>query len=84
MIESIDVEILLVEDETNLGNAIANGLRAEDFEVTLVPSAEDALFSLNSKQFDLLLLDVMLPGRSGLDLLQVYRKNGGPRRAAPM
>ncbi|MGZ3656927.1 MAG: response regulator transcription factor, partial [Bdellovibrionota bacterium] len=72
----MNAEILLVEDETNLGNAIANGLRAEDLTVTLVPSAEDALFLLNTKSFDLLLLDVMLPGRSGLELLEVYRKNG--------
>lgn len=69
-------DIFLVEDESNLGNAIANGLRTEEYAVTLVPSAEEALFLLQTSRFDLLLLDVMLPGRSGLDLLQVFRKNG--------
>ena len=69
-------EIHLVEDELNLGNAIAEGLRAEGFYVSLLPSAEDAIFLLNEKKFNLLLLDIMLPGRSGLELLQAYRKGG--------
>jgi two-component system copper resistance phosphate regulon response regulator CusR len=69
-------EILLVEDEFNLGNAIAEGLRAEGLGVSLVHSAESAVFLMSEKRFDLLLLDIMLPGRSGLDLLQVYRKGG--------
>jgi two-component system copper resistance phosphate regulon response regulator CusR len=73
-------EILLVEDEPNLGNAIASGLRAEDWSVTLLPSAEEALFLLSARKFDLLVLDIMLPGRSGLELLEAYRKagNAGP------
>jgi DNA-binding response OmpR family regulator len=72
-------DILLVEDERKLAEAVAEGLQGEGYEVTLSPSGEDALSSLRRLRFDLILLDVMLPARSGLEVLGDLRSNGRQR-----
>ena len=70
------MNILLVEDERKLAEAVAEGLQGEGYEVTLSPSGEDALSSTRRFHFDLILLDVMLPARSGLDVLGDMRRTG--------
>jgi two-component system, OmpR family, copper resistance phosphate regulon response regulator CusR len=70
------LNILLVEDERKLAEAVAEGLQGEGYEVTLSPSGEDALSSTRRFHFDLILLDVMLPARSGLDVLGDMRRTG--------
>jgi two-component system, OmpR family, copper resistance phosphate regulon response regulator CusR len=70
------LNILLVEDEHKLAQAVAEGLQGEGYAVTLSPSAEDALASILRLHFDLVLLDVMLPARSGMDVLRHMRKTG--------
>jgi DNA-binding response OmpR family regulator len=70
------VNILLVEDERKLAEAVAEGLQAEGYEVTLSPSGEDALSSMRRLRFDLILLDVMLPARSGLEVLNDMQRTG--------
>jgi two-component system copper resistance phosphate regulon response regulator CusR len=68
--------ILVVEDERNIAQSLREGLAREKYSVTLAPTGEDAFYLLNSQSFDLVLLDLMLPGRSGLEILASVRKLG--------
>jgi two-component system copper resistance phosphate regulon response regulator CusR len=74
--ESGLLNILLVEDERKLADAVAEGLQGEGYEVTLSPTGEDALSCIRRIRFDLILLDLMLPARSGLEVLGDMRKTG--------
>jgi two-component system, OmpR family, copper resistance phosphate regulon response regulator CusR len=68
------VRILLVEDEIKVGNAVSEGLRAEGYEITWAQNGEEGFFYASSQGFDLIVLDVMLPGRDGIEVLQTLRK----------
>jgi DNA-binding response OmpR family regulator len=70
------VEILLVEDETKVGSALSTGLRAEGYEIVWAQTGEEGFFHAGSRRFDLIILDVMLPGRDGIEVLDTLRKNG--------
>ena len=70
------MRILLVEDEIKVGNAVSEGLRAEGYEVTWVQTGEEGFFHASSQGFDLIVLDVMLPGRDGIEVLETLRKQG--------
>jgi two-component system copper resistance phosphate regulon response regulator CusR len=70
------MRILVVEDELKVANALREGLQEEQFEVTIAPTGEDAFFRVNTEKFDLILLDLMLPGRDGLQILTTIRKRG--------
>lgn len=67
--------ILIVEDEPKLGRAVCDGFLADQFEAIHVLSGEEALFYLSRESFDLVILDIMLPGRSGLEVLELMRKD---------
>jgi two-component system copper resistance phosphate regulon response regulator CusR len=68
------VRVLVVEDERKLGQVLASALQAEHYEVVVAPTGEDGFFRAHDEVFDLVLLDLMLPGRSGLEILQTLRK----------
>jgi DNA-binding response OmpR family regulator len=68
------MRILIVEDEKKLAAALKKGLQAEGYEIEAAHSGEDGFFLLNSKPFDLLVLDIGLPGRDGLEVLAALRK----------
>ena len=70
------MRILLVEDEIKVGNAVSEGLRAEGYEVTWAQTGEEGFFHASSQGFDLIVLDIMLPGRDGIEVLQTLRKQG--------
>jgi DNA-binding response OmpR family regulator len=67
------VRILVVEDERKLAQVLASALEAEHYEAVVAPTGEDGFYRLNAEQFDLVVLDLMLPGRSGLEILQTLR-----------
>ncbi len=67
------MRLLLVEDDAMIGEAIRSGLRRDGFVVDWVHDGVSAERVLRSEQFDLLLLDLGLPGRSGLQVLQSLR-----------
>jgi two-component system, OmpR family, copper resistance phosphate regulon response regulator CusR len=67
------LHILVVEDERKVGRALQQGLEAESYSVALARTGEEGYFLANSQPFDLIVLDVMLPGRSGLDILCAMR-----------
>jgi DNA-binding response OmpR family regulator len=70
------VQILVVEDEPKVGNALKEGLEAEGCEVTLAQTGEEGFFHASARAFDLIILDVMLPGRDGIEVLNALRKQG--------
>ena len=70
------MRILVVEDETKLAQALAKGLEAQHYDVVVAPTGEDGFFHTNAEVFDLVILDLMLPGRSGLEILTVLRQRG--------
>ena len=63
------MRLLLVEDDPMIGEAIRAGLKREGFTVDWVHDAESAAQVLGSEPFELLLLDLGLPGSDGLRLL---------------
>jgi two-component system copper resistance phosphate regulon response regulator CusR len=70
------MKILVIEDEPKVGKALTEGLKADGYEVTLAQSGEDGFFTASSRMFDLIILDVMLPGRNGIEVLHTLRRNG--------
>ena len=70
------LDILVVEDEHKLANAIAEGLLRNGYQVTVAYSGESALEKLRDHNFDLILLDIMLPRMGGLETLRELRRDG--------
>jgi DNA-binding response OmpR family regulator len=70
------VRILLVEDEIKVGNALREGLQADGYDVTWAQTGEEGFFHASSRAFDLIILDVMLPGQDGIEVLRMLRKHG--------
>jgi two-component system, OmpR family, copper resistance phosphate regulon response regulator CusR len=68
------VRVLIVEDERKLAEVLQSALRAEHYEVVLAATGEDGFFRANAESFDLVLLDLMLPGRNGFEILQTLRQ----------
>jgi DNA-binding response OmpR family regulator len=61
-------KVLVVDDEVNQARALEIGLRLEGFEVTSALEAETALQSLAASPADVAIVDLMLPGRNGIEL----------------
>jgi two-component system copper resistance phosphate regulon response regulator CusR len=70
------MKLLIVEDDEKTAGALAGGLRSEGYEVMLAHTGEMALTSLEAEGFDLIVLDWMLPGRDGIDVLKTLRGRG--------
>ena len=68
--------ILVVEDEAKVAKALAAGLAAERFEARVAATGEEGFFLVSSEDFDLVLLDLMLPHRGGLEILASMRARG--------
>ena len=66
--------ILIVEDEKSIAEFIEVYLKNEDFEVYKCVSAEEVLKIMDTKEFDLVLLDIMLPGKDGFFLCKKIRE----------
>ena len=68
--------LLLVEDDPTLRQALIFNLSREGYEVTAAADGEAALEAARNERLDLVLLDVMLPGMSGVEVLRVLRREG--------
>ena len=66
--------MLIVEDERKLAQVLSSALQAEHYDVVVAASGEDGFYRANAELFDLVVLDLMLPGRSGLEILQTLRQ----------
>jgi two-component system response regulator RegX3 len=65
--------ILVVDDEPSVRESVGYALEQEGFQVTLAEDGEDAEGRLTNTDFDLLILDIMMPGKSGLDICREVR-----------
>jgi DNA-binding response OmpR family regulator len=70
------MRVLVVEDEAKVAKALKEGLEAEHYEVVVARNGEDGFFRTSSETFDLVILDVLLPGRNGFEILGTLRKRG--------
>jgi two-component system, OmpR family, response regulator len=70
------MRLLLVEDDAMIGEAVLDVLRAEHYAVDWVRDGEMAEAALQSEHYDLVLLDLGLPKRDGLDVLRTLRGRG--------
>ncbi len=66
--------MLVVEDERKLAQVLSSALEAEHYHVVVAATGEDGFYRANAELFDLVVLDLMLPGRSGLEILQTLRQ----------
>jgi len=69
-------KILLVEDQTTAAAYLSQGLREAGMAVDVTPSGSDGLHRLLTEQYDLAILDVMLPGLDGWTILETARRAG--------
>ena len=68
--------ILLVEDEEGLRMTLSDRLRSEGYEVDFAADGDEGLSKATTLPFDLIILDIMLPNRSGLDVCRDVRVAG--------
>jgi len=70
------LRILVVEDERKVAKALQEGLEAESYTIAVAHTGDEGLRRVCSELFDLAVLDVMLPGRSGIEMLSAMRSQG--------
>jgi len=68
------MRILIVEDEEKMAKALRTGLEADQFSVSVAHTGEDGFFLASTEAFDLLILDLMLPRRDGMEVLAALRQ----------
>jgi two-component system, OmpR family, copper resistance phosphate regulon response regulator CusR len=70
------VNILVVEDEQKMAKALQEGLEADDYSVRVAHTGEEGFYLVQAQPFDLVILDVMLPGHDGFEILATLRRRG--------
>lgn len=70
------MRILLVEDEPDAARMLAKGLREQTYAVDIAPDGDTALEQVYVNEYDLVLLDVMLPGKDGFEVCRKLRETG--------
>ena len=68
------MNILVIEDEPKVARAVRQGLESAGYRVTVAATGEGGYFLATTRAFDLVVLDLMLPGRSGLEILDALRR----------
>jgi len=68
------MKILIIEDDKKVAQALKKGLESERYDVEVAYAGEEGFFLLNAQKFDLVILDLMLPGRDGLEILMALRR----------
>ena len=67
--------ILIVEDDADIANLIAHYLQRAGHRTDVIVSGDDAIPAVQERQPDLLILDLMLPGRQGLEICRTIRRD---------
>ena len=70
------MRLLLVEDDARIARFVAKGLREQTYAVDVASTGEDALYQAAINTYDLVILDVMIPGRDGFEVCRELRKSG--------
>jgi DNA-binding response OmpR family regulator len=74
--EGADVRVLLIEDHKPLVRALRQGLEEEGFAVDVAQDGEEGDYKAHTAEYDVIILDLMLPKVDGLELLQRWRRQG--------
>ncbi|MBR0565339.1 response regulator [Azoarcus sp. L1K30] len=72
------MNVLIVDDDRVILNLLAEGLRDMGYSVSIAASGDDAMKAVESRTFDLAVLDMVMPGMNGLDLAKHFSARGGP------
>jgi DNA-binding response OmpR family regulator len=70
------MRVLVVEDQKKLASFIRKALQAEGWAVDLLDNGDDVHAAVETTPFDVILLDIMLPGRDGLSIVRRFRERG--------
>jgi len=71
--------ILIVEDNQTNAQLLKDVLTIKGYSVEIVTNGDDALSSLDNNKYDLILMDVQLPGKDGYEITRIIRKNPNTR-----
>jgi DNA-binding response OmpR family regulator len=70
------MRLLLAEDDAQLGKTLMKGLRQESYAVDIVADGENAVYQALVNEYDVIILDVMMPRRDGFSVCRELRRNG--------
>ncbi len=70
------MKILLVEDDLRIAAAVRRGLEAEGFSVDVAGDGDEGLWKASEYHYDLVVLDLMLPGPNGFEICRTLRRRG--------
>ena len=70
------MRVLVIEDDPKVAGAVRTGLQGEGYEAVVSSTGEDGFFRATTEPYDAILLDIGLPGRSGLEVLEKLRARG--------
>ena len=70
------MRLLLVEDDARIARFVAKGLREQAYAVDVASTGEEALYQAAINTYDIVILDVMIPGRDGFEVCRELRKSG--------
>ncbi len=70
------MRLLLAEDDAQLGKTLLKGLRQESYAVDVVADGENAVYQALINEYDVIILDVMMPRRDGFSVCREIRRNG--------
>jgi two-component system, OmpR family, response regulator len=73
------MKILVIEDDPTVGEFVRRGLEEQRWQVDLVANGQDGEYMALSQPYDLVVLDMRLPGKNGLDILRTLRSRGFER-----
>src|SRR5947209_3480455 len=74
------MRVLVIEDFQMLRDSLTEGLREEGFAVDCASDGKQGLWQANSGEYDVIILDLMLPGMDGLSVLRKLRQDNHPAR----
>jgi two-component system OmpR family response regulator len=74
--DRVALKLLLIEDDTKIATAVSRGLRAEGFTVEVADRGDMGLWMATESAYDLIVLDIMLPGRNGYQVCADLRAKG--------
>ena len=76
--------ILIIEDDFYIRDIYYKSLSEADYQVDIAVDGTEGLKKIKGHTYDLILLDIMLPKLSGIDLLKIFRKPGSPTVNTPI
>ena len=70
------MRLLLVEDDSRIARFVARGLQEQSYAVDVATNSEDALYHVEINDYDFVVLDIMIPGKNGLEVCRAIRSLG--------